>query len=99
MWAYVLTWAFAKQVWGYIFFDTLRLKADTVYWIFNGSYILLMVISIGLVLSHITIVAFPKLRRRIVPRWYSHFAAAAAGWLAVGSITLVIERPFPFDPN
>ena len=96
IWMYCLSWAFAKDAWGILFFDVFRLNADSLFWTFNVSYLVISILAVVLPVGHIFIVSFPRTRARFSPKWYSHIAAASLAWITIGAVSVAKNRSFPF---
>ena len=96
IWMYCLSWVFAKDAWCILFFDVLHLNADSLFWTFNISYLIVSILAAVLTIGHILLSSIQMTRSRFSPTWYSHIAAISLAWITIGSISVAQTRSFPF---
>jgi hypothetical protein len=96
IWGYSLSWAVVPDAWWFLLRNCLHLDRSTIATIFGVMVLVLMVVSWMAVLTHIAITLYRPFRKQYSPRWFSHIAALAILWLALGSLVTVCERKFPY---
>jgi len=96
IWAYPLSFVFAKRFWHFLYFDLFGLKPYIVAHFIGVGFILLAIFSgIALVL-HLFVCLAPNIRRVFRPRWFTHVFAFAALWIFYGTTATISGRPYPF---
>ena len=98
IWAYPLSFVFAKGFWSFLYGDVLQLQPYTLKYFLGGGLLLLALFSGAAVLLNVTIWLIPLWRRAIRPHWTTHLAAFAAFWIFCGTSATILSRPYPYVP-